>query len=206
MSTKKIYKYLIIFGWVFPLLIPFITITAAQDQYVDASSHCFLNVTGGVIWAFIGPILVIILINAVFLTIALIRIVQIKSTDQNNETMKIVKDALITGLVLTPVLGLPWLILIFNVAIQHSVLEWLFIIINGAMGLVFFLVVVLRNKEVLTRFKRKKQTTGSNAHQSTPQNVPSSSTRSTFTSNRFRKTNTLERHLVKEAEIECFNW
>ena len=193
---------MIIFGWGFPLLIPLITIAVTRDQYVDASSHCFLNIAGGVIWAFIGPILIMILINAVFLIIALIQIIRAQASAQNNETRNIAKNALITGLVLTPVLGLPWLILIFNVTIQHSILEWLFIIVNGAMGFIFFLVVVLRNKEVLTRFRRGKQTAFSNTHPSSQQTAPSSSTPSSFTSNRFRKTNTLERRLIKESEIQ----
>ena len=201
LSTRKIYRYLIFFGWIFPLLIPIITIAVARDYYVDASKHCFLNVIGGVIWAFIAPIWTMILINTIFLIIAIIRIIQTRYAAIKDDARKIVKDALITGLVLTPVLGLPWLILIFNVAIQHSVLEWVFIIVNGLMGLVFLLVVVLRNKEVLAVFKKKEKYTVPNTQKTPGHNTSSSATMSSMTSNRFKK-NTLERQFAKESQMK----
>ena len=201
MSTRKIYRYLIFFGWIFPLLIPIITIAVARDYYVDVSRHCFLNVIGGVIWAFIAPILTMILINTIFLIIAIIRIIQTKYSATNDNARKIVKDALITGLVLTPVLGLPWLILIFNVAIQHSVLEWVFIIVNGLMGLVFLLVVVLRNKEVLEVFKKKEKFTVPNAQITPGHNTSSSATMGPITSSRLKK-NTPKRQFAKESPMK----
>ena len=108
---------------------------------------------------------------------------------------------MITGLVLTPVLGLPWLFLVFNVAIQHSALEWVFIIINGLMGLVFLFVVVLRNKEVLTFFKNKGKFTVSNTQKTNGNNTSNSGTGNFLTSNRFKK-NTLERQSAEESKIK----
>ena len=199
LSTRKIYKYLMVFGWIFPVIIPIITIAVARDYYVDVSRHCFLNVIGGVIWAFIVPIWSIILVNVIFLIIAMIRIIQAKS-NKDNEARDTIKSALVAGLVLTPVLGLPWLILIFNVAIQHSVLEWVFIIVNGLMGLVFLFVVVLRNAEVLAFLKRKDKYAYSTNTLKTPAGSnASNSTASSLTSNRFKK-NTLERQLDKESK------
>ena len=199
LSTRKIYPYLIIFGWGFPLIIPKITIIITRDYYIDATSHCFLNVAGGVIWAFIGPIIVIIIINTVFLAVTLIRIIQTKSANQNNEKRDIIKSALITGLVLTPVLGLPWLILIFNIAIRHSILEWFFILTNGLMGLIFLFVIVLRNKEVQNLFRKSKQKS-LNSQPTSGGTTASSATASSFTSSKFKKINTLERCKGKELE------
>ncbi|KAI6659586.1 Neurotrypsin [Oopsacas minuta] len=160
MSTRKIYPYLIVFGWVFPIIIPIITISITHSYYVNESKHCFLNNDGGVIWALIAPILIILIINAVFLVIAIVKIIYTKKSSQNNEQTDIMKDALITALVLTPVLGIPWLFLLLNVSIQHIALQYIFIFLNGLIGLVFLLVIVLRNKEVRGILKRGKTSEG----------------------------------------------
>ena len=67
------------------------------------------------------------------------------------------KSAAITGLTLAPVLGLPWLILVFNIAIHNEILEWIFIIVNGLLGLVFFVLIAIRNKQVLAKFRKNRR-------------------------------------------------
>ena len=203
MSNRKIYPYLIVFGWVFPLIIPIITIAATSSYYVDETQHCFLSTEGGVIWSFIAPVLIILIINVIFLVIAISKIIYTKWSNQNNEHKDVVKDALITALVLTPVLGIPWLFLILNVAIQHVVLQFIFVFLNGLIGLVFFFVVVLRNKEVYALICRRKKvpTTGQTS------GPMSSATATSQVSNKFKKqgaeVGTLERPMVKEAEIDA---
>ena len=204
MSNRKIYPYLIVFGWVFPLVIPLITIIITRDYYVDSSQHCFLAYEQGVIWAFIIPVLVIILINVVFLIIAISKIIHNKWGNDNSPHKDIIRDAMVTAMVLTPVLGIPWLILILNIAIQSTVLEYLFIILNGFIGLIFLLVVVIRNREVQAILKRRKGVEASGTGPSGT--LSSSATASSTVASRFKKTgaemNTLERVQEKEAEIE----
>ena len=155
----KLCLFLILFGWGFPIIIPVITIAVTRDYYVDASNHCFLNTERGVIWTFIVPILTMLAINTLSLIIAIVRIIQVRSSDDQNikKLKNNMKSALITGLTLTPVLGIPWLILIFNIAIDNTILDWIFIIINGLMGLVFFVLVVIRNKQVQGKFQRIRE-------------------------------------------------
>ncbi|KAI6661354.1 hypothetical protein LOD99_10021 [Oopsacas minuta] len=206
MSTKKIYPYLIVFGWLFPLVIPTITISITHSYYVNESDHCFLN-KDGVIWAFIAPILIILSVNAVLLVIAIIKIVYAKCANKNNEHKNIVKDALITALVLTPVLGIPWLFLLLNITIRHIALQYIFVFLNGLMGLVFLLVVVLRNREVHGILKKRK-TIGVPTHPSTGTRgtLSSSATSSSQVSSKFRKTagekSTMERVKTKELDVE----
>ena len=203
MSTRKIYPYLIVFGWVFPLIIPIITIIITNAYYVDETKHCFLNTERGVIWSFIAPVLIILIINVIFLVIAIAKIIYTKWSNQNNEHKDVVKDALITALVLTPVLGIPWLFLILNISIQHISLEFIFIFLNGLIGLVFLLVVVLRNKEVHALLCRRRKAAGTDQ---TPSGPVSSTTASSQISSKFKKqgagVSTLERKMVKEVDIE----
>ena len=100
LSTRKIYPYLIVFGWIFPLFIPIVTIIVANtvnnSTYVDTTSHCFLTYEGGLIWSFIAPVMVILTINVVFLVIAIAKIVNAKL---KNDHRDILKDTLIAALV-----------------------------------------------------------------------------------------------------------
>ena len=192
------------FGWVFPLIIPLITVIVAREYYVDSSKHCFLAYEQGVIWAFIIPVFVLLLINVVILIITISKIIYSKWGNINNQHKDIIKDAMVTAMVLTPVLGIPWLILILNVSIRSTVVEYFFIILNGLIGLVFLLVVVIRNKEVQAILKRRKRIDGSGE---TPSGTVSTSAIGSSTiASKFKKTgaemDTLERVQAKEAEIE----
>ena len=204
LSTRKIYPYLIVFGWVFPLVIPLITIIITRDYYVDSSKHCFLGYKQGVVWAFIAPVLTIVLINVVLLIIAIAKIIHSKWGNNDNPHKDVIRDALVTAMVLTPVLGVPWFILILNVSIQSTVLEYFFIILNGLIGLVFLLVVVIRNREVQAILKRRKR--GDGTGQTPSGALSSSATASSTVSSKFKKTgaeiNTLERVKAKEVDIE----
>ena len=182
MSDRKIYPYLIAFGWLFPIVIPIITIAIKREKYVDSTQHCFLNTEDGVIWAFIAPIIILLLINMVLLILAVVRIMIAKSKSGEEERKKLVllRNALIYSFILTPILGLPWVILIFNIFIVHTTVEWIFILVNGSMGVVFFLVVVLGNKEVKEIFNRVKEKT------STKSQSHFSSSTNTLASTKFR--------------------
>ena len=152
------------FGWLFPLVIPIITIAIKREKYVDSTQHCFLNKEDGVIWAFIAPIIILLLINIVLLILAVIRIVTARFKSGEREKMVLLRNALIYSFILTPILGLPWVVLILNVFIVHTIVEWIFILVNGSMGVVFFLVVVLGNKEVREIFSKLKGKNQPNLH------------------------------------------
>ena len=213
LSTRKIYPYLIVFGWIFPLIIPVITVIVTNTingyTYVDTTTQCFLTYEGGVIWSFIAPVVIILIINVVFLVIAIIKIIYSKLNNTNNKHQVVLKDALITALLLTPVLGIPWLFLIFNISIQHVVLEFIFIFLNSIIGLIFLFVVVLRNKEVRTTCKRRSNK--GSCQLATDKTGKSFPTGSVQVSDKFKKAtgvNTLERADTKGVhasgiENEC---
>uniref|UniRef100_A0A8C4QS32 Adhesion G protein-coupled receptor D2 n=2 Tax=Eptatretus burgeri TaxID=7764 RepID=A0A8C4QS32_EPTBU len=68
LSEESHMKYYYIVGWGIPVLIVGITLLAAFDSYTSASTHCWLDVQSGVIWAFVGPVLFIITVNLCILT------------------------------------------------------------------------------------------------------------------------------------------
>ena len=156
MKQHKVYPYLIVFGWTFPIVIPIITVAVKHDKYVDTTQHCFLTYEDGIIWAFIAPSIAIILVNMVILVISVIRISTTKFGSEKLKEKQVIKTALVSTLILTPLLGIPWIILLLNIFIVNSIVQWVFIIINGLMGIFFFFVITMRNAEVKKLFKMKK--------------------------------------------------
>ena len=198
-STRKVYPYLIPLGWGFPIFIPIVTFAIMRDYYVDMSSHCFLSIIGGVMWAFVVPILVILSINFILIIIAIFRLILTGSSKKNNDNREMGKGALVTGIFMTIVLGLPWLCLLFKMTLHYSILEWVFIIVNSLMGIVFFLVVVIRNREVLAIFRKKKRHDISNYHQSQTMNPSKLSNQNSLAHSKFR--NSTESIAMKQIEF-----
>ena len=147
---------MIVFGWTLPIIIPIITVLVKQDKYVKTDQHCFLTHENGVIWAFIAPIMAIIFLNMIILIISVIRISTTKFGSEKLKEKQIIKSALVSTLILTPLLGIPWIILLLNLFIENPIVQWGFIIINGLMGIFFFFAITMRNPEVLKLLKRKK--------------------------------------------------
>ena len=145
-----------IFGWTFPIIIPIITVLIKYDNYVRTDQHCFLTYEDGVIWTFIAPIIAILFVNMIILIISAIRISTIKFDSENLKEKQMIKSALGSNLILTPLLGIPWIILSLNIFIVDPIVQWSFIIINGLIGIFFFFLITMRNPEVKILLKMKK--------------------------------------------------
>uniref|UniRef100_A0A8C6WBB8 Adhesion G-protein coupled receptor D1 n=1 Tax=Nannospalax galili TaxID=1026970 RepID=A0A8C6WBB8_NANGA len=76
-DSKHPYYYGI--GWGCPLLICIISMSSSMDSY-GTSDSCWLSLGGGAIWAFVGPALLVIVVNIVIL-IAVTRVISHISTD-----------------------------------------------------------------------------------------------------------------------------
>lgn len=157
MRTRKIYKYLIIFVWIAPLILAVITIAIARDYYVKQSRQCWLNTEEGLIWAFLVPIILVLVLNTIILIVC--SIASLKS-EENKDKLDSFKCTFIIVLVLTPVLGLPWIVLLLNLFIIDTLpVEWAFNLLLCPVGVVFLLVVTISNKEVKNVFRSEQNTT-----------------------------------------------
>ena len=108
-----------------------------------------------------------LLINMVFLSIAAMRLVTMKTKTEQADKIRMLRNALISALIYTPILGVPWVLLLVNMFMHYDVIEWVFILVNGTMGIVFFIVFVLRNNEVQGIFmKRRTEPTDKNPESS----------------------------------------
>ncbi|XP_072130655.1 adhesion G protein-coupled receptor D2 [Mobula birostris] len=137
LSEERRMKYYYLIGWGIPVLIVTITLAAAHDKYI-ADRYCWLNVHNGVIWAFVGPVIFIIMVNMFVLT----RVVLITMSTAKRRAIMLavnsspmeqaydqIRAAVKAVLVLLPILGLTWLC---GVLVPFSVvMAYIFVILNS---------------------------------------------------------------------------
>uniref|UniRef100_H3BHA5 Adhesion G protein-coupled receptor D2 n=1 Tax=Latimeria chalumnae TaxID=7897 RepID=H3BHA5_LATCH len=117
MNEDKRMKFYYLTGWGIPIIIVGITMTTSFNNYV-ADSHCWLNIQTDIIWAFVGPVLFVLIVN----TFVLFRVIMVtvsstrrrsKMLTPNSSPEKRVSNQIWAAakpvLVLLPVLGLTWL-------------------------------------------------------------------------------------------------
>ncbi|XP_078105741.1 adhesion G protein-coupled receptor D2 [Sander vitreus] len=156
-------KLYYIIGWGLPVLIVGVTLAVSVDEY-KADDHCWLNVKTDTIWAFVGPVIFVLAVNAV----VLFRVVMVTvssarrrakmlspSSAAKMQTFDLTWAVTRPVLILLPVLGLTWLC---GVLVHLSVVvAYVFIALNATQGLYIFLVYAVYNSEVRNAIKRIKE-------------------------------------------------
>ncbi|XP_073767385.1 adhesion G protein-coupled receptor D2 isoform X2 [Danio rerio] len=159
-SEDRRMKMYYVLGWGLPVVIVAVTLVATLDQY-KAQQHCWLNLQSSVIWAFAGPVLFVLAVNAVVLfRVVLVTVSSARrrakmltpSSDSKLHTLDLTWAATRPVLILLPVLGLTWLC---GVLVHLSdVMAYLFITLNAFQGLYIFLVYAVYNSEVRNAIRR----------------------------------------------------
>ncbi|KAM5126873.1 adhesion G protein-coupled receptor D2-like, partial [Mantella aurantiaca] len=166
MSEGRRMKFYYITGWGLPIIIVSVTLATSLNKYV-ADSHCWLNIQTDIIWAFVGPVLFILMVN----TFVLFRVVMVTISSARRRSKMMTPNCSLEKLiciqvwatakpiiVLLPVLGLTWLC---GILVHLSVIwAYVFIFLNSFQGLYIFLVYVIYNSEVrnaIQRIKEKKR-------------------------------------------------
>ena len=171
-TARKLYKYLIPIGWGVSLLW-----SAASVLYnilifkPSDYNPCFLfnrNRNFEIGWSFLGPMIVILLINTLLLILSLVKIwlVLRKQNTQEGE-LKRLRRVAIGGILLVPALGFPFISVIalqlydaFNYdtatlnisSVQKNIIAFLIIlIINSPIGIAHFILITCQINETILR-------------------------------------------------------
>ncbi|XP_039767907.1 adhesion G-protein coupled receptor D2 [Ornithorhynchus anatinus] len=166
MSEDRRMVFYYMTGWGLPVIIVGITLAISFNEYV-ADTYCWLNVQTDIIWAFVGPVLFVLMVNAfilirvVVITVSSARRRSRMLTPKYNLEKQIGIQIWATAkpvLVLLPVLGLTWLCgMLVHVSVAWA---YVFITLNSLQGLYIFLVYAIYNTEVrnaIQRIKEKKK-------------------------------------------------
>ncbi|ROI74380.1 Adhesion G-protein coupled receptor D2 [Anabarilius grahami] len=136
-SEERRMKLYYVLGWGLPVVIVTVTLAATLDQY-KAQEYCWLNLQSNVIWAFAGPVLFVLAVNAVVLfRVVMVTVASARrrakmltpSSDSKLHALDLTWAATRPVLILLPVLGLTWLC---GVLVHLSdVVAYLFITLNA---------------------------------------------------------------------------
>ncbi|XP_030000109.1 adhesion G-protein coupled receptor D2 [Sphaeramia orbicularis] len=162
-SEDRRMKLYYIIGWGLPVLIVGVTLAVSVDEY-KSDDHCWLNVKNDTIWAFVGPVVFVLAVNAVVLCrVVMVTVSSARrrakmlspSSASKMQTFDLTWAVTRPVLILLPVLGLTWLC---GVLVHMSVVvAYIFVALNAFQGLYIFLVYAVYNSEVRNAIKRIKE-------------------------------------------------
>ncbi|XP_065903420.1 uncharacterized protein [Dysidea avara] len=147
----KTRKFFMLLGWGFPVPIVIVSAAVSHEHY-GSDDMCWITEERGAIWAFIAPMLLIILINMFFLIVSLYQIYGSKKYSLqmvSASKFQIGKILVKAAVLLLPLLGLTWLFGLLAVNEDTVVFAWLFTILNSLQGFFIALFYVIRNEQFL---------------------------------------------------------
>uniref|UniRef100_A0A8D2L9S6 Adhesion G protein-coupled receptor D1 n=1 Tax=Varanus komodoensis TaxID=61221 RepID=A0A8D2L9S6_VARKO len=148
-ESKHLYYYGIGWGRQFPL-------SHSKKTPIHNRTGCWLSLEHGVIWAFVGPALFVIMVN-IGILVAVTRVISRISADNykvrgDANAFKLTAKAVA---VLLPILGSSWVFGVLAVNVHALVFQYMFALFNSLQGFFIFLFHCLLNSEVRAAFKHK---------------------------------------------------
>ncbi|XP_074636328.1 uncharacterized protein LOC141894547 isoform X1 [Acropora palmata] len=177
-SEEKV-KYFYIFGWGFPAIIVAISLAATQTVGYGTAHACWLDISSGLIWAFIAPVISIILVNIVVFILVIREMMGTRQLQSKTQIEK-VKAGIKASAVILPLLGITWLfgLLAFNSA--TIAFKYIFAIANSLQGFMIFIFHCLLNKQIRDAIKRTRDKSSSGLVPLNPKSKPSPKPQANF--------------------------
>ncbi|XP_036423351.1 adhesion G protein-coupled receptor E5-like isoform X2 [Colossoma macropomum] len=146
--------YLMLGGYGIPALIVIISASINARGY-GTKHHCWLNLKGGFIWSFFGPVCVIIVVNVFFFLITVWKLAE-KFSFLNQDLSKLqkIKSFTVTAIAQLCVLGTMWIFGCFQFEGGSLVMSYLFTIFNSLQGVLVFVMHCLLSKQVREEYAR----------------------------------------------------
>ncbi|XP_069102977.1 adhesion G protein-coupled receptor B1-like isoform X2 [Argopecten irradians] len=165
MNVKSILKWLLLIGWGLPAIIVGITIGIKHDGGYHSKTYCWLTLTDGVLYSFVGPVLVIILVNVAVMILVLKALLTSQFIMTKSQKQKVV-SAVRSVCVLLPVLGITWFFGILSINDDLIVFQYLFAATNSLQGFFIFLFHCVLSVPVRRAIEQKYRKSVSKSYQS----------------------------------------
>ncbi|KRX15223.1 Latrophilin-3 [Trichinella nelsoni] len=144
-------QHLLVYGM--PLVIVAISLWLDFNSY-GTQDYCWINLHSSTIWAFVGPVIVVIFSNICVIGLALKTVFSVAS-GQNRSHSQIILGWLRGSAMLLCLLGITWGVGLF-VAVQPLgyISSYLFTVLNGSQGIFIFVFHVILNDKARTALCR----------------------------------------------------
>ncbi|XP_046548289.1 adhesion G protein-coupled receptor B1-like [Haliotis rubra] len=168
-SSKQ--KILLTLAWGVPAVIVGITLGVTKLEGYGNDQFCWLTITDGVLYAFVGPVLFVILANSVIIII-IMRVLcstKLMVTKRKRERAVTTVRSLC---VLMPVLGVTWVFGVLAINDYTVIFQYLFASFNSLQGFLIFMMHCLFNRAIIEGIRKAKARYDSN--KTTSKSLPDS--------------------------------
>ncbi|XP_021350237.1 adhesion G protein-coupled receptor L4-like isoform X2 [Mizuhopecten yessoensis] len=152
--VKSKLRWLLLLGWGVPLVVVGVTVGMKYNNEYHSEDYCWLTLSNGVLYSFVGPAVGVILVNIIIIFCVMKALYSSQFIRTKTEKQKIA-----TGVrsvtVLLPVLGVTWLFGVISVNDDLIVFQYLFAVTNSLQGFFIFLFYCIFNVPVRRALEKK---------------------------------------------------
>ncbi|XP_052242401.1 adhesion G protein-coupled receptor L2-like [Dreissena polymorpha] len=153
--TKFRTKVLVPLAWIIPGIIVGVSLGVNKTRGYGNSTFCWLDISSGLIWSFVGPALFIICVNILVVIVVLKRKSSLAAMKTKTQTEQL-KTGLYSLCVLFPVVGLTWVFGVLAINDDMWIFQYIFAILNGLQGFFIFLFYCLLDRKVRDALRRRQ--------------------------------------------------
>uniref|UniRef100_A0A8B9CSM5 Adhesion G protein-coupled receptor B2 n=1 Tax=Anser brachyrhynchus TaxID=132585 RepID=A0A8B9CSM5_9AVES len=146
--TRLVRKRFLCLGWGLPALVVAVSVGFTRTKGYGTASYCWLSLEGGLLYAFVGPAAVIVLVN---MLVGIIVFNKLMSRDGISDKSKKQRAgaSLWSSCVVLPLLALTWMSAVLAMTDRRSILfQVLFAVFNSVQGFVIITVHGFLRREV----------------------------------------------------------
>ncbi|XP_052275320.1 sushi, von Willebrand factor type A, EGF and pentraxin domain-containing protein 1-like [Dreissena polymorpha] len=157
--TKSRLKWILPAAWALPAVIVGVSMGATKLEGYGNTKFCWLSMEGGLIWAFVAPAMLIILVNFVVLILVIRTMFRSKTLSEKSRSERS-KAGVRCMCVLLPLMGCTWVMGLLYVNESMAWVQYVFAVCNSLQGLVIFVFHCVLNVQIrnaLLRRKHRKQ-------------------------------------------------
>ncbi|VDI84318.1 latrophilin 2, partial [Mytilus galloprovincialis] len=133
--------------WIIPAVIVGVTAALTKLKGYGNQQFCWLTLESNLIWAFIGPALLVILINFMFIIITVYKMMTSRGLAAKTLQVKL-KIGLKSICVILPLFGLTWVLGAFSINDDLVMFQYLFATFNSLQGFFICLFHCILNEQV----------------------------------------------------------
>ncbi|KAK3581721.1 hypothetical protein CHS0354_023408 [Potamilus streckersoni] len=152
-ETRSRVRWLLPLAWILPAVVVAVSLGVTQLEGYGNEKFCWLSIEDGLIWAFVGPAALVILLNFIIILLVFHRMFSSSAMLTKSDKIK-AKSAARSLCVLLPITGITWVFGILSVNEDLVVFQYLFAIINSLQGLFISMFYCFFNRHLREAMKQ----------------------------------------------------